>query len=64
MQKILQNKERLLQNKINQQIIILKTAKNGPLCEVKCTKPEASCRSFLTGMRRSGLNNIPVKFGR
>ena len=46
MQKILQNKERMLQNKINQQIF-LKTAKNGPLCEVKCTKPDASCRTFF-----------------
>ena len=64
MQKILQNKERILQNKINQQVFILKTAKNVPLCEVKFTKPEAFCRNFLNGMRRSGLNNIPVKFGR
>ena len=54
---------KILQNKINKQIIILKTAKNGPLCEVKFTKPKASFRIFLTGMRRSGLNNILVKLG-
>ena len=64
MQKILRNKERISKNKINQQLFFLKTAKNGPLCEVKFTKPEASCRIFLAGMRMSGLNNIPVKFGR
>ena len=47
MEKIVQNNEKILQNKINQQIFFLKTAKNGPLCEVKCTKLEASCRTFF-----------------
>ena len=50
--------------KISQPIILLKTAKNDHLCELKCTKSDVFCGPFLIGMRSSGLNKVPMKFGR
>ena len=45
---------KILQNKINQQLIFLKTAKNCPLFEVRFTKPEASRRTFFDWDEKEG----------